>query len=88
MVEIVRADRSGRIVIPKSIREEQGIKEKTSFILTERGRGRLLLHKIDVEDIAKRLDEELAGRDIDAIVEQIRREVDEKTKNRYPDLSA
>jgi len=88
MAEIVEADKSGRIVIPKSLREELDIKEKTRFILTKRGEGQLLLQKIDVEEIARRLEEELAGRDIDAIVDEIRKEINEKVKVRYPDLSA
>lgn len=88
MVEVVEADKSGRIVIPKSLREELGIKEKTKFILTKRGEGQLLLQKIDVEEIARRLEEELAGKDIDTIVESIRKEINEKIKVRYPDLSA
>ena len=88
MAEVVKADKSGRIVIPKRIREELAIGEKTRFILTKRGKGQLLLQKIDVEEIAKRLEEELAGRDIDAIVKAIRKEINEKIKIRYPDLPA
>jgi len=88
MAEVVEADKSGRIVIPKRMREELDIREKTRFILTKRGEGQLLLQKIDVEDIARRLEEELSGKDIDAIVEAIRKEINEKVKVRYPDLSA
>lgn len=88
MAEIVEADKSGRIVIPKSLRTELDITEKTRFILTKRGEGQLLLQKIDVEEIARRLEEELTGRDIDTIVEAIRKEINEKIKARYPDLSA
>jgi AbrB family looped-hinge helix DNA binding protein len=88
MAEIVEADKSGRIVIPKSLRTELDIREKTRFILTKRGEGQLLLQKIDVEEIARRLEEELTGRDIDTIVEAIRKEINEKIKARYPDLSA
>ena len=88
MVEIVEADKSGRIVIPKSLREELDIREKTRFILTKRGEGQLLLQKIDVEEIARRLEEELAGKDIDAIVEAIRKEINEKIKVDYPHLSS
>ena len=88
MAEVVEADKSGRIVIPKSLRTELDIREKTRFILTKRGEGQLLLQKIDVEEIARRLEEELTGRDIDTIVEAIRKEINEKIKARYPDLSA
>ena len=88
MAEIVEVDESGRIVIPKSLRAELDIKGKTRFILTRRGEGQLLLQKIDVEGIARRLEEELAGKDIDAIVEAIRKEINEKIKARYPEISA
>ena len=88
MAEVVEADKSGRIVIPKRLREELDMGEKTRFILSKRGEGRLLLQKIDVEEIARRLEEELADRDIDAIVEMIRKEINEKAKVRYPNLSA
>ena len=88
MAEVVESDKSGRIVIPKSLREELGVKGKTRFILTKRGEGQLLLQKIDVEEIARRLEEELAGRDIDAIVEAIRKDINEKIKVEYPHLSA
>jgi len=87
MVEVVEADKSGRIVIPRSLRKELDIREKTRFILTKRGKGQLLLQKIDVEEIARRLEEELASRDINALVEAIRKEINEKIKVRYPNLS-
>jgi len=88
MAEILETDRSGRIVIPKRLREELDIREKTKFILKKRGEGQLLIQKIDVEEIAQRLEEELAGSDIDAIVAAIRKEINEKAKVRYPDPSA
>lgn len=88
MAQVVASDRSGRIVIPKSLRLEMGIDEKTKFILTKRGHGQLLLLKLDVEEIARRLEEELAGRDIDAVVQTIRKEIDEKIRAKYPDLHA
>lgn len=87
MAEVIEADKLGRIVIPKNLRKELGIKEKTRFILTKRGEGQLLLQKIDVEEMARRLEEELSGTNIDAIVEAIRKEINEKAKTRYPELS-
>jgi len=86
MAQVVASDRSGRIVIPKNLRLELGIKEDTKFILTNRGHGQLLLQKLDVEEIARRLEKELAGTDIDAIVETVRKEIDEKIRTGYPDL--
>ena len=86
MAEVVEIDKSGRIVIPKSLRQELDIKEKTRFILTKRGQGQLLLQKLEVEEIARRLEEELSGKDIDAIVGAVRKEVHEKIKASYQDL--
>jgi AbrB family looped-hinge helix DNA binding protein len=88
MAEIVETDRSGRIVIPKSLRRELDIRKKTRFILTSKGSGQLLLQKIDVDEIARRLEEELVGRDVNAIVEAIRKEINEKVKANYPYLSS
>lgn len=86
MASIVEADKSGRIVIPKRLRDELGITDRTKFILTKNGRDQLLLQKIDVKEIARRLEEELEGKPIDAIVDSIRKEIDEKIQARYPDL--
>ncbi len=86
MAEIVEVDKSGRIVIPKRVRKDLGIKEKTKFILARRGEGQILLQKLDVEKIAQRLETELAGKDIDAITEAVRKEINEKIRKRYPDL--
>ena len=86
MAQVVVSDRSGRIVIPKNLRLELGIKEKTKFILTRRGHGQLLLQKLDVEEIARKLEEELAGKDVDSIVHTVRKEIDEKIRAKYPDL--
>ena len=86
MAEVVEMDSSGRIVIPKNVR--QGLKAKggTKFILANKGEGQLLLQKLDVDEIARRLEDELAGRDVDAIVKSVRKEINRKIKARYPDL--
>ncbi len=88
MAEVVEIDGSGRIVIPKSLREELRIKGKSRFILAKGGEGRLLLQKLDVDEIARRLEDELADRDVDGIVKTVRKEIERKIKARYPDLIA
>ena len=88
MAEIVETDGSGRIVIPKSVRQELGIKEKTKFLLSTRGRSQLLLQKLDVNEIAKRLEEELRGTDVDAVVKSVRKEIQRKIRAKYPDIFA
>jgi AbrB family looped-hinge helix DNA binding protein len=86
MVEITRLDRFGRIVLPKNLREKLEADEGTILILIEHGRGQVLLRKLDVDELAARLEEELSGKDIDVIVEDVRREISEKLKAKYPDL--
>ena len=86
MAAIVESDKSGRIVIPKKFRDELGITDKTRFILTVNGRDQLLLQKIDVEEIARRLEEELEGKAIDTIANSVKKEINEKIKIYYPNL--
>ena len=88
MAEVISIDDSGRLVIPKSIRDSLGIIGGDKFILTEGEHGRLLLQKFDIEEIAIRLKDETKGRNIDAIVKKIRKEIKEKLKKRYPDILA
>ena len=88
MAEIVKIDRSGRVVIPKSVRRELGINKTDQLLLSIQGKDQLLLQKLDVESLVKGLKEEMAGKDIDAIVKTVRKEIDAKIKALYPDLFA
>jgi AbrB family looped-hinge helix DNA binding protein len=86
MVQVVESDASGRIVIPKAVRQALGIRGRTRFLLLERGEGQLVLQRLHVDEIARRLERELAGRDVDSIVRKVKQEVNRKIKNQYPDL--
>jgi AbrB family looped-hinge helix DNA binding protein len=86
MVQVVESDASGRIVIPKAVRQALGIRGRTRFLLLERGEGQLVLQRLHVDEIARRLERELAGRDVDSIVRKVKQELDRKIKNQYPDL--
>jgi len=86
MVEIVKIDRSGRMVIPKGVRRELGINKEDQLLLSSQGKDQLLLQKLDIESLAKGLKEELAGKDVDAIVKTVRKEINAKIKALYPDL--
>jgi AbrB family looped-hinge helix DNA binding protein len=87
MVNIVEVDKAGRIVLPKKLRDELGIKEKTQLILTKRSDGTLIVMKLDVDEIARRLEEELKGVDVDGIAESIRKEINAKIIAEHPELS-
>jgi AbrB family looped-hinge helix DNA binding protein len=88
MAEVVEVDSSGRIVIPKSLRRELRIRERTKFILAKWGEGQLLLQKLDVDEIVQRLEDELRGKEIGDIVRAVRKEIQGKIRARYPDLLA
>ena len=88
MAEIVSIDKAGRIVIPKSIRESLGIIQGTKFILAEGDSGRIFLQKFNIDEIATRLEKETKGKDIDAMVNKIRKEINEKLKKKYSDILA
>jgi len=88
MTELVSVDSAGRLVIPKAIREAAGIDERTKLLIAIADHGRLILQKLDVEAVAGRLKKEMAGKDVDAIVRNVRKELRELVRQRYPDLLA
>jgi len=48
----------------------------------------VVLQKLDVESLAERLEKELAGKDVDAIVRKVREEVRARIRKDFPDLLA
>lgn len=86
MTEVVSVDKSGRLVIPKYLRDELGIGEGTKFLISSLENGRVSLQKLDIEDIAAKLERELQSVNVDSAVEKVRKEMNEKAKKRYPAL--
>jgi AbrB family looped-hinge helix DNA binding protein len=84
----VKIDKSGRVVIPKSVRRELGINKTDQLLLSIQGKDQLLLQKLDIKSLVKGLKEEMAGKDVDAIVKTVRKEINAKIKALYPDLFA
>ncbi len=87
MAEIVEVDKSGRIVLPKKLREQLSIQTKTKLLLIQRN-GNLTLTPINIDDIAKKLEAELGDTDVEGIAKQIRREINDKIQKQHPELSA
>jgi AbrB family looped-hinge helix DNA binding protein len=87
MAVIIESDDSGRIVIPKKIREELGITGKTQFILTKNNRGQILIQKLEIEEIAKRLREELKDTPVEDLARGIREEINERIKKTYQSIT-
>ncbi|MCX6655583.1 MAG: AbrB family transcriptional regulator [Candidatus Bathyarchaeota archaeon] len=86
MAEIVEVDGSGRIVLPKRLREELGIKARTRLMLTKRG-DMLVAIRLDVEELARRLESELEGVEVDELAASVRREINEKIAREHTELS-
>ena len=82
MVSLVESDASGRIVIPKKIRDEFGISGRTQFLLSSNGKGQILLQKLDVEEIARRLEDELGDVPVEDLAKSIREEINDKIRSR------
>ncbi len=83
---MVESDGSGRIVIPKRIRDEFGIKGRTQFLLSSNEKGEIILQKIDVEEMASRLQEELKDVPVEALAQSIRKEINEKIRSSRGEL--
>lgn len=88
MAEVVSVDKAGRVVIPKAVRDAAGIDERAKLLIAATERGRVVLQKLDIESLAARLERELAGKDLDAIVRKVREEVRARIRKDYPDLLA
>lgn len=83
MPTVVTIDRAGRIVIPKDTRTAQKIRPGTKFLLVEGGAGTLWLQRLNPEEIAKRLHEELKGIDLDPIIAKVKAEIAEMAAEKY-----
>lgn len=87
MAEIVEVDKSGRIVIPKRIRDELGIREKTQLMIMKSD-GKLVVIPFSLDELVQRLEVELEGVEVEEIAVSIRREINAKIAEEHPELSA
>lgn len=72
-MEFVTVDALGRILIPKSLRDQLHLKPGAR-LLAAAGDGKLVLKEMDLEALARQLHEELKGVDIDRIHREIKEE--------------
>ena len=84
MTTVVSVDRTGRIVIPKETREAQGISPGTKFLLIEGKAGSLWLQRLDPQELARRIHEELRGIDLAPLVAKIEAEMEALAPSKYP----
>lgn len=81
-MEIVTIDNTGRLVIPEDIRKKLHLTRNVPLLIAEID-DKILIKKLDRDEIEKRLREELKGVDIDKITSEVRTEVNEAAKKRY-----
>jgi len=79
-MDIVSIDKAGRLLIPQDIRRRAKIDDKNKLLIIDVENDTIVIKKIDKDEIARRLKEELKGVDIDKIVKKVRAELNEKIK--------
>ena len=87
MASVIEPDSSGKVVIPKQVRDELGITPKTQLLLTSNQKGQIIIQKLDLEEITKRLEEELSETQVKQLAQEIRDEINEKARQALPDSS-
>ncbi len=83
IMEIVTIDNSGRLVIPEFIRKKLHLTKNVPLLITELDDDKILIRKLDRDEIEKRLREELRGSDIDKVAREVRIEVNETANKKY-----
>jgi len=84
MTSVVPMDRAGRIVIPKDTRDAQGIGPGTKFLLVEGKDGSLWLQRLDAEELARRIHNELRGVNLAPLFAKIEAEMEALASSKYP----
>ncbi len=82
-MEIVTIDNSGRLVIPEFIRKKLHLTKNVPLLITELDDDKILIRKLDRDEIEKGLREELRGSDIDKVAREVRIEVNKTAKKKY-----
>jgi bifunctional DNA-binding transcriptional regulator/antitoxin component of YhaV-PrlF toxin-antitoxin module len=84
-MEIASIDKTGRLIIPARIRKKMKIDAETKFLVVNSG-NRILLEKLDLTNMAERLQSELENVDIDKIVSNVREEMNERIRKEKPEI--
>ena len=82
-MEIVTIDNTGRLVIPEFIRKKLHLTKEVPLLITELDDDKILIKKLNRDEIEKKLREELKDLDIDMIASEVRTEVNEKARKKY-----
>lgn len=83
---VTKIDKAGRVVIPKEIRERMGLKEDSALLIVEADNGIVVLKKLDIEELARRLKQELKVVDVEAIAQKVEEESNERARKEHKTL--
>lgn len=87
MTAVVTLDKAGRIVIPKETRRSRRLRPGTKFLLVEGRDGRIWLQRLDAEELARQIREELKGVDLDPLIAKVEAEAKALAKDKYPSVT-
>ncbi len=82
-MEIVTIDNTGRLVIPEFIRKKLHLTKEVPLLITELDDDKILIKKLDRDEIEKRLRSELKDLDIDKIASEVRTKLNEEARKKY-----
>jgi AbrB family looped-hinge helix DNA binding protein len=85
MSNIVEVDARGRITLPRKLRGKLSIGEKTQLLLIKTKDGGLLI-KFEIDQIARRLAEELKGVDVEGIAKSIGEDLNKEISKEHPEF--
>ncbi len=85
-MDVVSIDKSGRIALPLDIRKRVGITRDSKLLIVDIAEDKILIKKLNRDEIAKRLKEELEDIDIDRIVGKVKAEINDEIKKEYADI--
>lgn len=82
-MDIVKVDSQGRVVIPKKMREEAGIRENSKLAVKETEEGSIVMKRLNTEEILEEIEKETERLDVDAIVEEVKKEIRKDIRKKY-----
>ena len=85
MASVIEPDDSGRVVIPKKVRDKLGITSENQLLLTSNQKGQIIIQKLDVEEITKQLEDEFAETQVRQLAQEIRDEINDKIRKTMPE---
>jgi len=86
-MEITSIDKAGRLIIPAQIRKKLHLDADSKLVIVTIG-NKILLEKLDLSEIAQRLQDELKNIDVETIATTIREEMNERARNEKSEILA